>query len=751
MRGFHGAPGRRGHGAGHGAGSGGRRFADADGKAEIQVALVGNPNSGKTTLFNGLTGSNQYVGNWPGVTVEKKGGKINIGDIDAEVTDLPGLYSLSTISLEEEITADHVAGRKMNLIVDIVDASNLERNLFLTFQLLDAGIPMIVALNCMDILEKNMDRLDVALLEQRLGVPVVPITASKKTGLDELVRRIGAFARIGSDHRPRYSDAVEATISRFQAVTDDRFLAVRCLEDGPKAIARSGLPGAAKDKLTALYEAEKESSPIALDMVLPNDRYERILAIVDDAMKKNDVAKTSPTDRIDRVLTHRVFGIPLFLAIMFAVFWIAFGPIGSFVTDGFVRLVDLLFGLVAKGVEALEAAPWVASLVNNAVFGGLAAVLGFLPQLAILFLFLSILEDTGYMARAAFIMDRVLRKFGLSGKSFIPMLLGFGCSVPAMAATRTLDKAEDRKITTMIIPFVSCGAKAPIYGVIAGALFASSAYYVVFSMYLLGIVVALFSAVLFKKTILRRASANYLMELPDYRRPTLKNTAIHTWERVKGFVVKAGTVLFGAFIVIWFLSYFGSVDGTFRLLGADELEYSLMGIIGKALLPLFRPIGFTDWRPTVAILTGFVAKESVVGTLGILYGISGNAIENGTLLYPVLRSAFTPVQAYAFMAFALLSAPCVAALAAMKKELGAVKWFAFAVAYETVVAYLVALAIFQIGSLSAGGRATAIFLVFAVLVVLLTIRRAFRRRGSCASCYGCSSGSACEHRGNSEK
>lgn len=734
----------RGSGSGGGRGRGRRRFVAADGRAPLQIALVGNPNSGKTTLFNGLTGSNQYVGNWPGVTIEKKGGKVSLGDIDAEVTDLPGLYSLSTLSPEEEITVDFIAGRRANLIVDIVDASNLERNLFLTFQLLDSGLPMIVALNCMDIVAKRKEALDVAKLERLLGVPVVPITASTRSGLDELIRRIGAYDASSMRPRPRYSPSIEVLVNRFADVTKDRLTAVRCLEDGEKAIAATRLTDAAKDDLRRMLEAARKVAPIDFDMVLPNDRYDRILEIVGATMTKGTAATDGATDRIDRVLTHRVFGIPLFLGIMFFVFWLAFGPVGTFVTDGFVALIDLLFGLVAGAVEALRMAAWVESLVNNAVFGGLAAVLGFLPQLAILFFFLSILEDSGYMARAAFIMDRVLRRFGLSGKSFIPMLLGFGCSVPAMAATRTLDKPEDRKVTTMIIPFVSCGAKAPIYGVIAGALFAASAYYVVFSMYVLGIVVALGSAVLFKKTVLRGASANYLMELPEYRMPTAKNAVLHTWERVKGFVVKAGTVLLGAFIVIWFLSYFGIVDGTFRLLSQSEIEHSLMGSIGKAILPVFRPIGFTDWKATVAILTGFVAKESVVGTLGILYGVAGDAIADGTLLYPAIRAAFTPLQAYAFMAFALLSAPCVAALAAMRRELGSSRWFLFSVAYEMVVAYLVALAIYQFGSLGAGGIATAAVLVLAVAVVLATIRGAIRRRGTCAGCSGCSDAQGCD-------
>ena len=704
----------------------------------LRVALVGNPNSGKTTLFNALTGSNQSVGNWPGVTVEKKSGLYKKDNFEVEIIDLPGIYSLSTISLEEELTSNYIKNQKMDVIINIVDASNLERNLYLTYQLLDSSIPVVVALNCMDIVEKQLANINTVKLAHHLGVPIVPITASKKMGILELMRQVEVLNHTKRQVHPIYNPLVESTIHRFTDILQDRFFAIRYFEDGEKAFPKDCV---LRDKLSQLEEAraiEKNKHVIDFDMVLPNSRYESIEQIRDEVLTKPMVETISTTEKIDQVLTHRLFGIPLFGFIMFLVFFIAFGPIGSFITDGFVSLIELFFSLIGEGVEAAGMDPWVTSLINNGFFGGLASVVGFLPQLMILFLFLSLLEDSGYMSRAAFIMDRALRRFGLSGKSFIPMLLGFGCSVPAMVSTRTLDKAEDRKLTTMIIPFMSCGAKAPIYGVFAGALFARGAYVVVFSMYILGILVALLSALLFKKTILKSASANYLMELPEYRRPTLKNTWIHTWERSKGFLIKAGTILLGAFIVIWFLSYFGTVDGTFRLLSEDEIAFSLLGQIGQFMLPIFQPIGVYDWRATVAILTGFVAKESVVGTLGILYGVSGDVIENGSALYPYIRAAFTPVQAYAFMAFALLSAPCIAALAAMKKELVSIKWFLFALIYEMGVAYLVAFLIYQIGSMSSGGILTIGFLLVVVGIVASTGYRVFKNKGStCVTCSGC--------------
>lgn len=710
----------------------------------IKVALVGNPNSGKTTLFNGLTGSNQSVGNWPGVTVEKKTGKAILGESEAEIIDLPGLYSLSTLSLEEEVSATFVLQQKMDVIVNIVDASNLERNLFLTHQLLESGLPMVIALNCMDIVRKRMEDINIPKLAERLGVPVIPITASRKHGLLDLMRQVELIVGKLRPSMPRYSEALERAVDRLEALLGSRFLAYRFFEDGKKGISAVHFDEPVLHALEAVMVEESRHFSVDADMVLPAERYDRILSICAEVLAKPVQAVDNVTDRIDQILTHKWFGLPIFGSVMFLVFYLAFGPLGTWITDGFVGLIDAFFGWIESGIVALGMAPWVSSLIVRGVFGGLAAVVGFLPQLAILFLFLALLEDSGYMARAAFIMDRAMRRFGLSGKSFIPMLLGFGCSVPAVTATRTLDRPEDRRITTMVIPFVSCGAKAPIYAVFAGALFASHSYLVVFSMYLLGIIVALLSAVLFKKTIMKGSSANYLMELPEYRMPTPKNVLLHTWERSKGFLVKAMTVLLGAFIVIWFLSYFGFVDGTFRLLENNEIEFSLLGYLGKFILPLFRPIGFSDWRPAVAILTGFVAKESVVGTLGILYGIQGDVVQNGSLLFSSIQTAFSPVQAYAFMAFALLGSPCIAALTAMSKELRSRKWFAFIVVYEMMVAYLVALLIFQLGSADTGSLLSAIVAGGAILIVFATVRRVLKRRGNtCGSCHGCAIEGSC--------
>ncbi len=704
----------------------------------IRVALAGNPNSGKSTLFNGLTGANQSVGNWPGVTVEKKSGKVHYRDFEAEVIDLPGIYSLSTISLEEEIASKYIIDSNMDLIINIVDASNLERNLYLTYQLLDTKIPMVVALNCMDIIEKKLDNIDVEALAKELQVPVIPIAANKKQGIRELLSFIAGYDFHNQVREHRYSDEIETVIAGFTDALEDRFLAIRFFEDGLKAIENANIDKASLAKLLQLHSEAAKSFSLDFDMVMPNDRYEQIINVCKLVLTKGDLAPVSATEKIDRILTNKWLGLPIFLSIMFLVFFLAFGPIGTTVTNWFVLGIDWLIAIIGNGIDSLGVAPWVSSLITNGVFGGLAAVVGFLPQLMILFFFLALLEDSGYMARAAFIMDRVLRKFGLSGKAFIPMLIGFGCSVPAMTSTRTLDRDEDRKITTMIIPFISCGAKAPIYGVFAGALFFRYSFIVVFSMYLLGVVVAILSAILFKKTILRGASANYIMELPEYRRPTAKNTFLHTWERSKGFLVKAGTVLLGAFIVIWFFSYFGFINGTFRLLADEEIEHSILGAIGKFLLPIFRPIGFDSWKSAVAMLTGFIAKESVVGTLGILYGVTGNVVDNGTLLYEPIRSAFTAAQAYAFMSFALLATPCIAALSAMRKELNSWKWFTFAIVYELVVAYLVSFLIYQLWMLGTGTFVTVLVAVGAVLIVFFTIRRIIVRKGViCDSCSSC--------------
>ncbi len=701
----------------------------------MNIALIGNPNSGKTTLYNQLTGANQSVGNWPGVTVEKKVGKLKSKNVEANIVDLPGIYSLSTISLEEQISSDYVMDREMDLIINIVDASSLERNLFLTYQLLDSDIPMIIALNGMDIIDKNKEAIDYVSLSKALDLPVIPISASKKIGIDNLISAIESFDLKKTRKRITYDKKIEEVISVINEHIKDRFLSIRFFEDGLVALDHANVPESEQPELIELYHDIKGEFTLDIDMVLPDARYRKIINLIDEVYNKNDLIKVTTTDKIDKVLTHKYLGIPIFAAIMFGVFYLAFGPVGTFITEQFVWLIDQLFILIINGVDKLGMSPYISSLITKGVFGGLAAVVGFLPQLMILFLALAILEDSGYMSRAAFIMDRALRKFGLSGKSFIPMLIGFGCSVPAITATRTLDKDEDRKITAMIIPFVSCGAKAPIYGVFAGALFSNGSYIVVFSMYIIGLLVAILSAILFKKTIFKSASANYIMELPQYRKPTIKNTWLHTWERSKDFLIKAGTILLASFIIIWFLSYFGIVGGRLTLLSDEDISKSFLGHIGKFILPIFRPIGFNDWRSTVAILSGFVAKESVVGTLGILYGVSGDVVENGSALYPSIRAAFTPLQAYSFMLFALLAIPCIAAVSALKRELNSNKWFFFTLAYEMVVAYLIAMAVFQIGSLDLGTILTIIFTTIIIIFVYFMIRKFIRQKGSaCATC-----------------
>ncbi|MBI9008837.1 MAG: ferrous iron transport protein B [Tenericutes bacterium] len=710
----------------------------------LNIALIGNPNSGKTTLYNNLTGSNQSVGNWPGVTVEKKSGKLISKNIEATIVDLPGIYSLSTISLEEEVASNYIVNKEMDLIINIVDASNLERNLFLTFQLLDSNIPMLIALNAMDVVEKKLDSIDYKKLSKIIGVPIIPISASKKIGMDNLIQAIEKID-IQKVHKTTvYNDEIESTIGKFNKIVNDRFVAIRFFEDGLKALDGIHLDGIQTKDLLELYFTEKKKHILDFDMVLPNARYEKILEVVNQTYLKNAVQKESSTDKIDKILTSKTFGIPIFALIMFTVFFLAFGPIGTFITNQFVWLINQFFAWIIGGVNSLGMADYIGSLITNGIFGGLAAVVGFLPQLAILFFALAILEDSGYMARAAFIMDRALSRFGLSGKSFIPMLIGFGCSVPAIANTRTLDNDDDRKITTMIVPFVSCGAKAPIYGVFAGALFGNGSFIVVFSMYVLGLLVAILSAVFFKKVLFRGSTANYIMELPEYRTPTIKNTLRHTWERSKEFLVKAGTILLAAFIVIWFFSYFGFVDGTFRLLTESEIGNSLLGSIGRFILPVFKPIGFTDWQATVSILTGIVAKESVVGTLGILYGVNGDVIQNGTLLYASIQAHFTTAQAYAFMTFALLSTPCIAAVSAMKRELKSWKWLIFIISYEMIVAYVVALGIYQLAQIELGTLLSIFFSMIVVIFVILMIRKLIKNKGSaCGSCEKCAKTGSC--------
>jgi ferrous iron transporter FeoB len=664
------------------------------------IALVGNPNCGKTTLFNKLTGSAQYVGNWPGVTVEKKMGKARVSGQQLNIVDLPGIYSLSAYSLEEVVARDYVTSGDVDVIINIVDASNIERNLFLSTQLMETGLPMVIALNMMDVIEARGDQLDLQQLEQSLGIPVVPITASKGIGTDLLLQK--AFAQNGrATTIPEiYPEKLAATLTAIEQAlpspTANRLLATRFYEEGAETLTGPGVADETVARLDTLVvdDVVLNEHSMDRDMVISDARYQFISALVACCVTRVDDQHTLTTsDKIDQIVTNRILAIPIFLVVIFVVFEMAFGPIGTFLTNQFTYLLNnIIFAQIAHWLRMAGAADWAYNLVVNGVLAGVGTVLGFLPQLTILFLMLHILEDSGYMARAAFIMDRLLRRFGLSGKSFIPMLMGFGCTVPALMAARTLENEKDRRLTMMITPFMSCGARLPVYAVFAGAFFVANKSLVVFSLYLMGIVVAILSGILLKNTVLRGGASNFIMELPPYRWPMLKSLVLHTWERVKGFLMKAGTILVAASIVIWFMQTY-----SFDLHTVTNSADSMFGSLGKLIAPVFIPLGFGDWRPTMALITGIVAKEAVVDTLGILYG-GGHAITTGALALP-LQHVFTPLSAYAFMTFTLLYMPCMAAFSTLKREMGSWRWTLGTVLYQTAVAWIVACLIYQVGSL----------------------------------------------------
>lgn len=674
-----------------------------------KFALVGNPNSGKTTMFNEITGSTQYVGNWPGVTVEKKEGKARRFKEDIRIIDLPGIYSLSPYSMEEIIARDYIIEEKPDVVINIVDASNIERNLYLTMQLKELGVPVVVALNMMDVVEAKQDRIDIKALEKQLGLPVVPTSASKGTGIKEAVAKAvevaEASATITSDSDFRYfDDRIESCLDEVAATVADiagrkgfnaRWTAQKLLEGDEKVAEKLEVPSAVIASLKQHQNALAEHYGMDLETVFADNRYRFITGVIGKSVKKNSKAQgLTWSDRIDRVVTNRVLAIPLFLLIMYGIFQITFGAVGSFTIDWVdVFMNETVAGTLTGWLEAAGAAEWLVALVIDGIVAGLGSMLVFVPQIMILFFFLAILEDTGYMARAAFIMDRLLRKLGLSGKSFIPMLLGFGCTVPAIMASRTLENEKDRRLTIILSPFMSCGARLPVYALFAAAFFANNQGEVVFSIYVLGIVIAILSGILLKNTILKGEAAPFVMELPPYRFPTLKGLGIHMVDRAKGFIKKAGTVIFAAAVVIWFLQSF---DPSFRMV--EDPEVSIFGILGKAIAPIFAPLGFGDWRSSVALLTGLVAKEVVVSTMGILYGL-GDIGENTGQLVATLQNAFTPLTAYAFMAFTLLYMPCIAAFGAIKREMNSWKWTFITVGYQTGIAWIVAFIIYQGGRL----------------------------------------------------
>lgn len=662
------------------------------------IALVGNPNCGKSTLFNTLTGSNQYVGNWPGVTVEKKLGQIRHNKAELTVVDLPGIYSLATSTLEEVLTREYIESDEVDLIVNIVDASNLERNLFLTLQLMEIGKPMIVALNMMDVLKAHGDTLDVAHLSTHLGLPMIEIVASKEQGIDALIEAMEAPqepVRFIPLYRPKIMKLIEKIEAELKIEISPKLHAIRFLEEGMSAALGHNKGPVDLTALNLEVEDALKDEDLDRDMIISDEKYRFITTLSAHVLKRNPSEQKTLTAKIDAIVTHRILAFPIFFGVMWIVFMLAFGPLGSFLKAGFEYIIHtLIIQNIATLLLNLGVSSWVYSLVVDGILGGVGSVLGFLPEITILFVVLSILEDTGYMARAAFIMDRVLRRFGLSGKSFIPMIIGFGCTVPALMATRTLENEKDRRLTMMIIPFMSCSARFPIYAVFAAALFTNNQALAVYSMYILGIVVAVLSGIFLKRFVTKGTMSSFIMELPEYHRPTLRNLVLHTWDKVRGFVVKAGTVLLLASVVIYLMSTF-----TLSLQPATQQADSIIGSIGTFIAPVFAPLGFGDWRSSISLLVGFVAKEAVVSTLGVLHGVGGNAAHDSSALLGPIRAAYTPLSGFAFMTFTLLYLPCIAAFATLKREMNSWKWTFIAIGYQTGVAYVLALLIYQGGKM----------------------------------------------------
>ena len=664
------------------------------------IALAGNQNCGKTTLFNALTGSNQHVGNFPGVTVEKKEGSIKKYK-EAVLVDLPGIYSLSPYTAEEVVTRDFLVKEHPDAIINIVDATNLERNLYLTLQMMELNIPMILALNMMDEVRASGNTIHVKKLSERLGIPVIPISASKGEGiadlLDVVVKTIKQkkttqkldFCQ-GEVHRAIHSIAHIIEDHAEAAGYPTRFAATKLVEGDEPMFKALDLDMSDIHIIDHIVEQMEENLGTDREAALADMRYTYIEALCAECVVKHqETREQQRSEKIDRFLTHKYLGIPIFLLIMMTIFWLTFSVIGAPLQDLLSAWIDRFTAMLSNVLIAADVTPWLHSLIINGVCAGVGSVLSFLPIIVLLFFFLSLLEDSGYMARVAFVMDKLLRKIGLSGRSFVPMLIGFGCSVPAIMATRTLSSDRDRKMTIVLTPFMSCSAKLPIYGMITAAFFPNHAALVMVSLYVLGIVVAILSGLLLKNTIFQGNSVPFVMELPAYRLPDAKSVLLHMWEKGKDFLHKAFTIIFIASIVIWFLQSFD-----WRLNMVADSANSILASIGSIIAPAFAPIGFNDWRASTALITGFTAKESVVSTLTILTGASSDA-----QLSAMLTQMFSPLSAFSFLAFTILYMPCVAAFAASKRELGSMKEALLTAAYQTLVASLAALVIFQVGSL----------------------------------------------------
>ena len=705
----------------------------------IRIALAGNPNCGKTTMFNNLTGANQYVGNWPGVTVEKKEGKLK-GKKDVIITDLPGIYSLSPYTLEEVVSRDYILNEHPDVIVNLVDATNIERNLYLTTQLIETGVPVVIALNMADLLEKREIKIDTERLSMVLGCPIIETSALKGDGLDKLMEEAIRTANTKEVELPAdiFSADLEKAIENVKqqlpaSISADkkRWYAVKLLENDSKVSGSMSLGTAARSVVEDARKALESKHDNDMESIVTDERYQFIQKVVKTTVKKAK-GKLTVSDRIDQIVTNRILGIPIFIAVMFIVYYISVSTIGTFVTDWtndvfVVAIQDAVSGFL----KSLGASEMILSLVVEGIIGGLGAVLGFVPQMAILFLFLSILEDCGYMVRIAFVMDRVFRHFGLSGKSFIPLLISSGCGIPGIMASRTIEQDNDRRLTIMTATFIPCGAKLPVIALMGGVMasYATGSYeaggLVAPLMYFLGIVAVLVAAIILKKTKpFSGKPAPFVMELPQYHIPSVKTVLMHVWERLKGFIIKAGTILFLACVVMWFLGGFGfAEDGSF---GMVESGQSLLAVIGGAFAPIFAPLGFGEWQPVAASLSGFTAKEAIVSTMGVLANVSEDLAEEASIVAPAVAMWFpSAMAAFSFLLFNMLDSPCLAAIATMAQQMQSKKWFWFAIVFQNLFAYVVCMIVYQLGSVLTGG-AFGIWTIIALILLAVMLFLLFR-------------------------
>ena len=699
---------------------------------EIRIALAGNPNCGKTTLFNALTGSNQYVGNWPGVTVEKKEGRLRKHD-NVIIQDLPGIYSLSPYTLEEVVSRTYLVTERPDVILNIIDGTNLERNLYLTTQLTELGIPVVVAINMMDVVKKNGDKINLNELSRELGCKVVEISALKGTGIDAAAQAaIDAAKNTKTVPMHTFSGPVEHAIAHIEEAVvhnmpeeQQRWYAIKVFERDEKVLEQLKVPADVMSHVEADIKAAEQELDDDAEAIITNERYVYIASILKGCYKKKNAGKMSTSDKIDRIVTNRILALPIFVVIMTLVYYISVSTIGGIVTD-FTN--DTLFGewiqpAVATFLENIGAAEWVVSLVVDGIIGGLAAPIGFAPQMAIVFFFLSLLEDCGYMARVAFIMDRIFRKFGLSGKSFIPFMISSGCGVPGIMATRTIENEKDRRMTMITTTFMPCGAKLPVIALIAGFLMGGSWWFAPV-MYFLGIAIIIISCIILKKTKMFSGDpAPFVMELPQYHFPSMKGVLLHVWERVWAFLKKAGTILFLCCAVMWFLGSFGVQDGQFGLV---DTEYCLLAVIGNAIAWIFKPLGFGTWQAVASSLSGFVAKEGILSTMGVLAGL-GEVEEYAVSMHNQFAAFFpSSIAAISFLCFNLFDSPCLAAISTMAKEMGNKKYFWLALLFQNVLAYAVSLMVYQIGGVLCGEVTFGVATVVAILVLAAVLYLLFR-------------------------